>query len=52
MKRQILEENIQQMKQDAKQNNSHNLFKMVGNLERYTEKPIRTINDQNANIIC
>ena len=36
----MVEEDIQQMEQDARQNNSHKLYKMVRKLERGTKKSL------------
>ena len=51
-KRQELEDIIEQMEEDLRGNNSHNLFRMVRELEADPRKHVNAVKDKNGNILC
>ena len=51
-KRQELEDIIEQMEEDLRGNNSHNLFRRVRELEAGPRKHVNAVKDKNGNILC
>ena len=51
LKERNLEQRVEQMERDLRQNNSHNLFIMIEELGGKSMHPLETMRDQDGNIV-